>query len=80
VAASTTRPSRDASEIDGDASSLETDHEARLREHAYLLAESNHFAGDPSFYWRVAERELARSERFDAPSTARPRGAHAETR
>lgn len=59
---------------------LETEREARLREHAYLLAESNHFAGDPSFYWRVAERELERSGLFDAPSTPRPRGAHAETR
>jgi hypothetical protein len=61
-----------------DTSSLHADHEARLREHAYLLAESNHFAGDPSFYWHVAERELERSGLF--PSTARPRGAHAETR
>jgi hypothetical protein len=61
-----------------DAPSLDPDHEARLREHAYLLAESNHFAGDPSFYWRVAERELARAGLFDTPTRAR--GAHAETR
>ncbi|MCU0676343.1 MAG: DUF2934 domain-containing protein [Myxococcota bacterium] len=58
---------------------LETEREARLRKHAYLLAESNHFAGDPSFYWHVAERELERSEPFDAPSTPRHRSAPAET-
>ncbi|MCB9602276.1 MAG: DUF2934 domain-containing protein [Sandaracinus sp.] len=33
-----------------------------VRERAYLLAESNHFAGDPLFYWRVAERELGVQE------------------
>ncbi|MCB9615662.1 MAG: hypothetical protein H6722_24795 [Sandaracinus sp.] len=27
-----------------------------------MLAESNHFAGDPLFYWRVAERELGVQE------------------
>lgn len=31
-----------------------TEREASVRELAYLLAESNHFAGDPAFYWRVA--------------------------
>jgi hypothetical protein len=31
-----------------------TERDARVRELAYLLAESNHFAGDPAFYWRVA--------------------------
>lgn len=33
----------------------------RVRERAYLLAESNGFAGDPGFYWRLAERELGSS-------------------
>jgi hypothetical protein len=63
-----------------EAPSAEAEREARLREHAYLLAESNHFAGDPSFYWRVAERELERSGFFDAPSPSRARRAHVETR
>lgn len=30
----------------------------RVRERAYLLAEQNGFAGDPAFYWQLAEREL----------------------
>lgn len=30
----------------------------RVRERAYLLAEQNGFAGDPAFYWRLAEHEL----------------------
>ena len=32
----------------------------RVRERAYLLAEQNGFAGDPAFYWSLAERELRR--------------------
>ena len=31
-----------------------------VRERAYLLAEQNGFAGDPAFYWSLAERELHR--------------------
>ena len=69
--------SRAATSVPTESPSID-DHEARLREHAYLLAESNHFAGDPSFYWHVAERELARAGLFDTPSRAR--SAHAETR
>jgi hypothetical protein len=29
-----------------------------VRELAYLLAERNGFAGDPTFYWTLAEHEL----------------------
>lgn len=32
----------------------------RVRERAYLLAEANGFAGDPSFYWAVAEQLVQR--------------------
>lgn len=32
--------------------------ETQVRERAYLLAEQNGFAGDPGFYWTLAEREL----------------------
>ena len=30
-----------------------------IRERAYYLAEKNGFAGDPAFYWMLAERELS---------------------
>lgn len=73
--ASTPTAPRSSTSTAGPVSGLQddssTDRDALVREHAYLLAESNHFAGDPGFYWHVAERELLRSGVFESPAARR---------